>query len=42
MSKRSILQWGIFELKNATGKNSASEGFEQFRISDFAKLEIHE
>ncbi|MCV5390949.1 hypothetical protein OFC62_40145, partial [Escherichia coli] len=32
---------GIFELENATGKNSSGEGFGQKRVSDFAKLEFN-
>ncbi|MFS1903236.1 hypothetical protein BCU43_018160 [Vibrio lentus] len=32
----------IFELENATGKNSTCEGFGQKRASDFAKLVGHQ
>ncbi|MEZ9757141.1 hypothetical protein AB4257_23200, partial [Vibrio splendidus] len=34
-------KWGIFELENATGKNSTCEGFGHKRASDFTKLENH-
>ncbi|GMM91079.1 hypothetical protein [Vibrio fortis] len=36
-----LTYWGIFEAERTTGKNSASEGFGQRHVSDFANLAIH-
>lgn len=38
MSKRSRLQWGIFEPEGATCKNSVRDAFGQKQVSGFAKL----
>ncbi|WP_277869228.1 hypothetical protein [Vibrio lentus] len=42
MSKSTKREWGIFELENATGKNSTCEGFGHKCASAFAKLANHQ